>query len=512
VEFNASNTKDNDPKFPSTGKYTWTFFYDNKTQTLNGKITAFKFEMKGEYEIKLTATDAAGNPGYDTMIVDVAADNNPPYITKRYPDPDAHDVSYNAKIWAEFSESLMNSSIDRKSGVKVTTGEGKEIPGTIVYDKAQKRITFTAAGSLGTEMMYTVRISADITDLGGNKLIGSTSWNFWTSDLPHVIQTSPANNAENVDVDTKTITCTFNEPIKAGNLGEVMVISPKSGSPLEGKAVLDQKTNQLIFTLEENLTYNTTYIVTVGSKWITDSKDNGMKEDHVFSFTTELQPSTGDDDIVVDDDDDDDDDDGLVRFFKDNMWYILVTIIVLIIIIAILAVVMVLSRRDKREEVGAMDDDWDDEDYDDDWDDDFDDEDDYYRPKKRSSLRSRYDDEYEDDYDYDEPYGSSGRRTKFDDDDYDDDYDDYEEPYGSSDRRTKFDDDDWDDDDYEDDYDDYEDDYDDDYYDPYYDEDEGDQDGYWDKRYSESRKEKASSAVDWEEGDDDDDWDDDDFY
>jgi len=516
--FNASETTDNDPNLFKTGKFEWSFTYNNKTETLTGSLTSFRFEIMGDYVITLIVTDAAGNSGTDTLTVKVVADKNAPYITSRNPKPGTHDVSSKVVIYAIFSEQLLNTSIDLNNAITVQNDVGQNIVGKIKYIKNEKKLLFTPDNNLGIETKFTVKVSTALKDLGGNKLVDTVTWNFWTSDSPYVVSTSPADLAVNVSISIGKIICVFSEEINIIDHDMVMQISEmRSGKEIFGEALRDELDHKrIILEIFENLTYNTSYWVTISHLQITDELDNPMLQNHVFEFITELDPTEGpviDDDVV---DDDTGDDDGMWEKVKDNMEYILGTIIIIVIVLILVMILgaIILSRRKKDEEEKekkrSRDDDYDDDyddydddfDHDDDWDDDWDD-----KPKKRSrdydDHDDDYDDEYEDDYDdwgdeddyydYNEPRGSSGRRSRK----TSDEADFYEPPVADASRRkpSRRYEDDFDDDD---DYDDYDDD---------------DDDGYWDRRASRSRKEdKSSSDVDWESEDDDyddDDWDDD---
>ncbi len=51
--------------------WAWTFVYDGEPVELSGPTPSFLFELAGEYEITLTASDAMGNQGTDVVVVTV---------------------------------------------------------------------------------------------------------------------------------------------------------------------------------------------------------------------------------------------------------------------------------------------------------------------------------------------------------------------------------------------------------------------------------------------------------
>lgn len=58
-------------------RYLWTFHYDRQNQEFAKAVTAFTFDLPGEYTITLTVYDAASNFGIDLMTVTVV-DTSPP--------------------------------------------------------------------------------------------------------------------------------------------------------------------------------------------------------------------------------------------------------------------------------------------------------------------------------------------------------------------------------------------------------------------------------------------------
>jgi PKD repeat protein len=76
VTFDASGTIDNHPDFPEGFEFEW-FFIDQAVVRLNGVTAEHTFNSPGEYTVRLTVTDPAGNSDDDTMTVTVL-DVEPP--------------------------------------------------------------------------------------------------------------------------------------------------------------------------------------------------------------------------------------------------------------------------------------------------------------------------------------------------------------------------------------------------------------------------------------------------
>ena len=67
------------------------------------------------------------------------------------------------------------------------TEGGQDIPGKIDYIKAEKKLLFTPKQDLPKETKFIVKVGSNLKDLGGNKLVDTVNWHFWTSDSPSVV-------------------------------------------------------------------------------------------------------------------------------------------------------------------------------------------------------------------------------------------------------------------------------------------------------------------------------------
>ena len=77
--FNASLTTDNDPYFKESGRFVWQFQDGSQLQNLEGVLAPYTFLREGEYRVRLSATDAAGNAAAALFTVRVV-DGRPPTI------------------------------------------------------------------------------------------------------------------------------------------------------------------------------------------------------------------------------------------------------------------------------------------------------------------------------------------------------------------------------------------------------------------------------------------------
>jgi ABC-type transport system substrate-binding protein/PKD repeat protein len=74
VTFDGSGSTDN----VEVVNYTWTFEYDGATETLFDVDPTFTFDIAGDYTVTLTVEDAEANSDTDTVVISVAAADEPP--------------------------------------------------------------------------------------------------------------------------------------------------------------------------------------------------------------------------------------------------------------------------------------------------------------------------------------------------------------------------------------------------------------------------------------------------
>lgn len=74
VVYNAANSTDNDPRFPASGNFTWTFAREDGTGTptvLEGPEVEFVPKRPGAYRVTLEATDPSGLTGIGRVVLTV---------------------------------------------------------------------------------------------------------------------------------------------------------------------------------------------------------------------------------------------------------------------------------------------------------------------------------------------------------------------------------------------------------------------------------------------------------
>ena len=167
--------------------------------------------------------DLSDNPltANDSWTFTTIADSTAPAILNdpaRNPGIDATGVSTKTAVSATFSESV--------SGVSENTftlyNGSTRVPCIVSYDSSSKTATLIPGYDLTSNTVYTVNLTASITDLSGNSLV-ATTWNFTTvSNLPQVditnydsvdpkFTTSPKNSDTGVSVTKDSLVVTFSK-------------------------------------------------------------------------------------------------------------------------------------------------------------------------------------------------------------------------------------------------------------------------------------------------------------
>ncbi|MEV6493045.1 N,N-dimethylformamidase beta subunit family domain-containing protein [Actinoplanes sp. NPDC051633] len=113
--------------------------------------------------------DVVFNPGGGTP------DTTPPTVTARTPASGATGVATDTTATATFSEQVQSASV----AMVVRNAAGTAVPGSVAYDSASSRATFTPTAALAASTTYTATVSG-ATDLAGN-VMTSTSWSFTTA-------------------------------------------------------------------------------------------------------------------------------------------------------------------------------------------------------------------------------------------------------------------------------------------------------------------------------------------
>jgi methionine-rich copper-binding protein CopC len=257
------------------------------TPITNGPLTALQDGADGPNGVYKygaagfpTVGFASSNYWVDVVYDTSTGDTTKPTLTNRQPASGATGVATSTDVTATFSEPVTSSS----TTMTLKDSNNASINGSMAYDSASRKATFTPSSTLQNSEIYTVSVSG-ATDAAGNTM-DTVSWSFTTEAAPPADTTpptitarTPASGASGVATST-TVTATFSEPVKSSTIN--MTLSGPGGI-VSGNADYDSTSRKATFTPNSALAASTTYTASVsGAK---DLADNTMSPVS-WSFTT----------------------------------------------------------------------------------------------------------------------------------------------------------------------------------------------------------------------------------
>jgi hypothetical protein len=136
---------------------------------------------------------AKSNYWVDVLYTGIApTDTTPPTVSGLSPDDGSTDAPASTTITATFSEPMAASSITGAT-FHVLDATGTLVSGSVAYDDAATRATFTPSSALTLGGVYTAVVqggSGGVTDQAGNALAADKSWSFTVRGCPCSIWTS----------------------------------------------------------------------------------------------------------------------------------------------------------------------------------------------------------------------------------------------------------------------------------------------------------------------------------
>jgi len=251
--------------------------------TLTATLQPFASLVPGTvYTVLVRAgiSDLAGNPLGVTMAwqFTTAPDATPPSVTSRSPGVAATGVSVGATVIVEFSE-----AVNGVSAATLTLTDGvTPVAGTVSYSTTPSRATLTPAAQLAPFTLYTVNLTAGITDTAANPLT-PVIWMFTTGAdtiAPRVAGTSPVDLATAVPT-TATIAVQFDEPVQNVTITSFTV----NGGAITGTIALSAGDTVATFTPDAALPAGATISIALTTA-ITDVAANALAAPVAFSFMT----------------------------------------------------------------------------------------------------------------------------------------------------------------------------------------------------------------------------------
>ncbi len=197
------------------------------TQTLE-KISLESHELLNEYSFK--TIPAPGLTGFNR-------DNR--YISNKEP------------LILTFESPLKEDSLNGKININ------PQVEGDISLSEDKKQVIFKPKSEFTKNTEYTVTIGKGITNTMGGYIEEDINIAFKTPGYVKLSSSSPWNGAKDINIATKSISLTFDQPVNKESVEKLWSISPSiNGS-------FSWKDNTVYYTLEGNLGYGTKYTVTL---------------------------------------------------------------------------------------------------------------------------------------------------------------------------------------------------------------------------------------------------------
>ena len=136
-----------------------------------------------------TSASEATNYWVDVVFnLTTGPDTTPPVVLSQAPSPGSANVSATGVVSATFNEPLQAASVSTNT-FELRNASNTLVGGTVSYDGAAFRVTFTPSAALAYSSTYTATLKGGptdprIKDVAGNALSANVSWSFTTSATP----------------------------------------------------------------------------------------------------------------------------------------------------------------------------------------------------------------------------------------------------------------------------------------------------------------------------------------
>jgi hypothetical protein len=214
-----------------------------------------------------------------------------PAVTTQSPASGATGVATSTTVKADFSKAMDASTLTTTTVKLNVAGGGAAISGTVSYDSANKRVTFTPASALSEGTAYTATITTGAKASDGTPLSSAVSWTFSTLTPlgPTVSATSPSSGATGV-APSSTVTAPFDSAMDSSTItsSTVQLLTPSS-AVVPATVTYNATTRTATLTPSSDLTGSTTYTarVTTGVK---NAAGTAMGSQVSWTLTTSACP------------------------------------------------------------------------------------------------------------------------------------------------------------------------------------------------------------------------------
>ena len=197
-------------------------------------------------------------------------------------------VAINTAVTATFNEAMNPATI---TAATFTLADGiTPVLGTVTY--VGRTATFTPAGLLVANTLYTATMTTGAENQDGHTLTNNYVWSFTTGAAPDTTRptvtfVSPANLAIGVPINTTAVTATFSEAMTPATITTTTFTLDDGVTTIAGSVVYAGLT--VTFTPDSPLLLTTLYTATI-TTGAEDLAGNSLLNDFVWSFTTGTAP------------------------------------------------------------------------------------------------------------------------------------------------------------------------------------------------------------------------------
>jgi len=224
--------------------------------------------------------DTAGNyidaPYAFSFQVQDIPDTNPPVVVFFVPADSSAGIDVDSSVAVTFSEDMnTNTLVPAAFNIQGVTG-------TVGYDEISYTAVFTPVSNLLFTQSYTVHLSSNVADNGGNGIASNLSWSFTTAATadttpPYITDHDPAENETGVS-STAKVSVVFNEDMDGISVGSCFYLKGMDSTVVYNSA-------EKMATLTPGTAFNPAGVYTSVVALARDVAGNTMTESVEWTFT-----------------------------------------------------------------------------------------------------------------------------------------------------------------------------------------------------------------------------------
>jgi len=248
----------------------------------------------GANTISVTATDANGHVGTDTIRVYRAPDTTPPTVQWITPPRNSTGVAVNTDVVVSFSEAMDYTTIN-SGNITIKNTADQVIPATVTYDSIMNIANVRPNLSLDYSTAYQVTVGTGVKDLlGGNGLAAPYTSTFTTgvstdTTPPSIQSVSPPDGSYCAST-TGTVTAQFSEGLNPSTVNSGTFSLVGLGTQISGTVSYANGTATLIPSSALSTGASYTATLSTGMK---DLAGNALAAPFNWTFTTLASQGSG---------------------------------------------------------------------------------------------------------------------------------------------------------------------------------------------------------------------------